>query len=83
MSKHATFTDRVRQAILSSGVSRYALSKVVGVSQAALSRFVNGHCGIASETLDAVADALGFQLVVDRSKATLRPASAGATRRRK
>lgn len=69
MGKHRTFTDEIRQAILDAkdrGLSRYRLSKLVGISQASLSRFVNGDSGISSDVLDRIAPLLGLRLVVGR-----------------
>jgi len=55
--------DRVRQALASSGKSRYQVSKESGVDQAALHRFVNG-ASLRVASLEAVAEALGLEIVV-------------------
>ncbi len=47
-------SEQLRQAILTSGMSRYEISKQTGVSQSALSKFVLGHRGISVEAMDAV-----------------------------
>jgi transcriptional regulator with XRE-family HTH domain len=58
-----TFSDQIRDVIKSSGISRYALSKRTGVTQAALCRFMQGQRGLTTDTLDRLAPEL--QLEVD------------------
>ena len=56
-------SDRIRQAIESSDVSRYAIAKATGIEESALSRFVNGKRGLSMEAIDTVAEYLGLELV--------------------
>jgi len=56
-------SDQIRQAIDASGVSRYAICKQIGLDQALLSRFMQGRSGLSVQTLDALADVLGLDLV--------------------
>lgn len=58
-----TFTDEVRDAIESSGLSRYRLSMESGVAQSVLSRFMNGTRGLSTETLDKLAVVLRMSVV--------------------
>ncbi|MCE9618486.1 MAG: helix-turn-helix domain-containing protein [Planctomycetes bacterium] len=60
-------SDAVRKAIETSGMSRYELAKRSGVSQAALSKFVNGR-GMHIAILDKIAGPLGLRLTVKKSK---------------
>ena len=62
--KRGTITEAVRRAIEESGLSRYAIAKASGVTQAALSRFVAGKRGLTTDTLDRLADVLGLEIVV-------------------
>lgn len=55
--------DKIRQALESSGKTRYQVSKESGVDQAALSRFVQGK-GLSVESLEAIAGALGLEIVL-------------------
>ena len=57
------FLDQIRQAVRSSGMSRYYLSQLSGVPEASLSRFLGG-AGLSMESLDAVADVLGLGVTV-------------------
>jgi transcriptional regulator with XRE-family HTH domain len=56
-------TETVRQAILNCGMTRYELAKRSGVTQATLSRFVHGQCGLLTTTLDRLCPVLGLELV--------------------
>jgi len=58
----------LREAILKSGVSRYAISKQTGVSQAALSKFILGHRGISVKAMDAVGLFLGLSITRKRGR---------------
>lgn len=60
--KRLTFEEIVRRAITSSQLTRYQISKQTGVSQAALSRFVNGERSISLDTLEKLRDVLGLDL---------------------
>ena len=49
-------------AIVNADVSRYEISKATGVSQAALSHFVNRRRGVSVEAMDAVGLYLGLSI---------------------
>lgn len=66
--KHATPTDVIRAAINDSGMSRYQLAKLSGVTEAALSRFMTGTTGMKVSTLDRLAPFLGVKIIVERPK---------------
>lgn len=53
-----TLTDQIRQIIIESGVSQYALSKHTDISQSILSAYLNGK-QISGSTLDTLADWCG------------------------
>jgi transcriptional regulator with XRE-family HTH domain len=72
-------SDAARQAIQSCGMSRYELSKLTGVDQAALSRFMSGERGLAVASLDLLAPVLGLQLVVNKKT---KPARTGGSNRK-
>lgn len=73
--KRTSVTDQVRRAILTSGMSRYAICKASGVEQAALSRFMAGKTSLTLTTLDRMADVLGLDLVVRKPKRKRGPKS--------
>ena len=66
------FLDQIREAVRSSGMSRYYLAQQSGVDEAALSRFVHG-AGLSMEGLDAVAEVLGLGVTVRSDRWTSAP----------
>ncbi len=60
--------EQLRQAILTAGVSRYALSKASGVSQGVLSRFVHGERTVTMDTAARIAAALRLELTPVKSQ---------------
>ncbi len=56
------FSDQIRDAVNASGMSRYAICKAIGFSQAAMSRFMNGHAGVSLEILDKLAEVIGLEI---------------------
>lgn len=57
-----TFTEQIREAINTSGVTPYVLAKDAGISDSVLSRFLNGSGGLTLKTLDALAEVLGWEI---------------------
>jgi predicted XRE-type DNA-binding protein len=57
-------SDQVRRAVNESGMSRYAICKVIGMDQSIMSRFMNGKGGLQQDSLDALADLLELDIVV-------------------
>ena len=60
--KPADIEGQLRQAILASGMSRYKLSQLTGVSQATLSLFVHGKRSITMDGAAKLAKELGLEL---------------------
>jgi ribosome-binding protein aMBF1 (putative translation factor) len=60
----AKLTDQLREAIDSSGMSHYRVSKEIGLDQSTLSRFMSGKAGLALNTVDRLGELLGLKLVV-------------------
>jgi len=58
------FIDQIRHAVKTAGMSRYRLALESGVDETALSRFVRAERGLSMESIDAIADVLGLQVVV-------------------
>jgi transcriptional regulator with XRE-family HTH domain len=69
-------SDQIRNALAGAGVSRYAIAKQIGVSQALLSRFVNGGGGISLDVVDRLAGLLGLRVVVGPEQRPEKPRSA-------
>lgn len=55
-------SDQIREAIKASDLSRYAICKAIGWDQGAMSHFLSGRRGMSLETLDRLADLLGWRL---------------------
>ena len=61
-------SEQLRQVILESGESRYHISKETGVTEATLSRFVNGKQALSQEKIDILGEYLGLRLVVGKKR---------------
>jgi len=62
------FSDQIREAVASSGMSRYAICKAIGLNQGAMSRFMTGKSGMSMAALDRLAELLGLRVVARRRK---------------
>ena len=62
MTAPADIQEQLRQAILSGPMTRYALAKITGVTQAVLSQFVRGNRSITMDTAAKLAAVLGLEL---------------------
>jgi transcriptional regulator with XRE-family HTH domain len=60
--KPKMITDQLRAAILAAPLTRYRIAQETGVSEAALSRFVNRTRGLDGSSIDILADYLGLEL---------------------
>ena len=54
----------IKAAIAASGETRYRIAKESGVTQGQLSRLVSGERGLTIESVDKLADALGYKIVL-------------------
>ena len=68
MAIMSKISDRLRQAIEKGPKSRYRLWQETGIEQAVLSRFMAGTRGLSIETIEKLAPALGFELVLQEKK---------------
>jgi transcriptional regulator with XRE-family HTH domain len=62
--RHERFSDQIRAAVNSSGMSRYRICQEIGLSQAAMSRFMASKSGLSMNSLDRLAHLLGLAVVV-------------------
>ncbi len=60
--KRIKLSDQIRRAVNASGISRYRISKELGISESTMSRFMAGLGGLSMEYLDALADLLEMNL---------------------
>ena len=63
---HKPLTDQLRKAIDNSGLTRYRIAKLTGVSEAALSQFYNGHRGLSMEAMNALGECLELTIIMGR-----------------
>lgn len=61
-------TEQLRRAIETSGMSRFQLARLSGVSEAALSRFMSGKRSIGLDSVDKLAVVLKLRLVIPKRK---------------
>jgi hypothetical protein len=59
---HRKLSDQIRRAVDASGLSRYRISKALGVAESTMSRFMAGG-GLSMENLDALADLLDLNVI--------------------
>jgi transcriptional regulator with XRE-family HTH domain len=66
VAEYLPLSRQLRQAIDGSGVSRYRLCKLVGMSAATMSRFMNGKGGLSVDMIDRIGRELGIRLVATK-----------------
>jgi ribosome-binding protein aMBF1 (putative translation factor) len=60
--------DRIRAAMLASGMTRYQLSQQTGIDQAVLGRFASGKRDLTLSTASRLVPALGLKLGATKTK---------------
>ncbi len=63
VGKRADLSERIRKAILASGMSVNQFARKAGVSQPQISRFLKGERTLTLPVAEKVFEALGFRLV--------------------
>jgi DNA-binding phage protein len=63
-------TEQLQEAIRSGGMSRYAISKVTGIDQGMLCKFLKGQSSMSFATADRILDALGLEIVIRPRRST-------------
>jgi transcriptional regulator with XRE-family HTH domain len=66
MNNMSKICDKLRQAIEMDPRSRYRLSKETGIEQSQLSRFMAGTRILGIESIEKLAKALGFELIMQK-----------------
>jgi transcriptional regulator with XRE-family HTH domain len=61
-------SDQIRLAVVECDRSRYEISRVTGISEASLSRFVNGERGLSIAALDVLAESLNLKIVARKPR---------------
>ena len=65
--KPPKFSDQLRRAVDASGLSRYRIAKLLGVSESLLSRFMAGRW-LGQQTLDSLAELLDLHIATGKKK---------------
>ena len=60
-------SDQIRAIVDASGMSRYRICREIDITQASMSRFMNGKGGLSLATLDRLAALLRLSIVAERS----------------
>ena len=61
--KPKLISEQLREVMLAADVSRYRIAKDIDVTEALLSRFINGVAGLGQETIDKIGEYLGLRLI--------------------
>jgi plasmid maintenance system antidote protein VapI len=64
----AKLSDEIRAAVNSSGLSRYAIAKALGIAESTMSRFMNGKGGLSMDYIDRLGELLGLHIVAKPTK---------------
>jgi hypothetical protein len=62
--KREKLSEQIRRAVDASGRSRYGICKALGLAEATMSRFMNGHGGLSMARLDDLADLLDLKIAL-------------------
>ncbi len=66
--KTKPISEQLRDAILNADISRYRISKETGLTEAGLSRFVNGVAGLSLASIDLVGECLRLEITTPQRK---------------
>jgi plasmid maintenance system antidote protein VapI len=66
--KPKLISEQLREAMLTADISRYRIAKEIGVTEALLSRFMNGVAGLGQDNIDKIGELLGLRLVRPKRK---------------
>ena len=61
-------SDQIRRAVEASGLSRYRISKDLGIAESTMSRFMSGKGGLSMDNLDALADLLDLNVTTGKRR---------------
>ena len=67
-AKRKPISEQLRAAILNADVSRYRIAQETGLTEAALSRFVNKVSGLSLDSIDKIGEYLGLDITSREQK---------------
>jgi predicted transcriptional regulator len=56
------FSEKLRQAVRDSEMTRYAISQQTGIAQSTLCKFIQGERGLSLDSVDRLMDALALEV---------------------
>lgn len=68
MATRKPLSKQLKDAILNADVSRYRIAQETGITEAALSRFVNGVAGLSLDSIDTIGEYLGLEITTRKQK---------------
>ena len=68
-AKRKLISEQLRDAILNADVSCYRIAKETELSEALLSRFMNGVSGLSLDSIDRIGNYLGLDIATPKRKA--------------
>jgi transcriptional regulator with XRE-family HTH domain len=60
--RRVKLSDQIRLAVDASGLSRYRISKQLGIAESTMSRFMSGQGGLSMQNLDRLAELLELRI---------------------
>jgi transcriptional regulator with XRE-family HTH domain len=67
------FAQQIRQAVRESGLTPYRICKDTGIDQGQMSRFLSGQMWLGEDTMNRLAEYLGWRLVSGADAGTAKP----------
>lgn len=61
-TKRKPISEQLKDLILNADVSRYRIAQETGLTEAALSRFVNGVAGLSLDSIDKIGEYLDLEI---------------------
>lgn len=68
--KMAKLTDSIRAAVKAHDQTAYAIAKGANVARSQISRLLSGESGMSVDTIERLADYLGFQITIEPKRKT-------------
>ena len=65
LKKDKPLSQQIRDAIETSGKSRYRICKEISLPESTMSHFMAGHCGLSLKTVDRLGELLGLKILVE------------------
>ena len=70
--KRKNLTCQIQEAVKLSGMTRYRICKILGISESTMSRFMANKGGLSMRTLDALVELLDLEIIFHKGKKTKR-----------